>query len=134
MSEYSNKQVMDIKTSKGIADSSNEQLRKWTERGWDQAMKEGNYDRSREHLNFEIVRGGKVVPVDKNRPLPERMAGNLAARGIKDPNEGLKDPRYRTVVNIIFGGSTDRMRELAFGSQNFFIVNQPYKNCKLFVN
>lgn len=117
MSEYANKQVMDIKTSKGIADSSNEQLRKWTERGWDQAMKEGNYDRSREHLNFEIVKGGKVVPVDKSHPLPERMAGNLAARGIKDPNEGLKEHRYRTVVNIIFGGSTDRMRELAFGNQ-----------------
>lgn len=117
MSNYSNKQVMDIKTSKGIADSSNEQLRKWTERGWDQAMKEGNYDRSREHLNFEIVKGGRVVPVDKNHPLPERMAGNLAARGIKDPNDGLIEPRYRTVVNIIFGGSTDRMRELAFGSQ-----------------
>ena len=117
MSDYSNKQVMDIKTSKGIADSSNEQLRNWTERGWNQAMKEGNYDRSREHLNFEIVRGGKVVPIDKSRSLPERMAENLAARGIKDPNEGMKEPRYRTVVNIIFGGSADRMRELAFGNQ-----------------
>ena len=117
MSNYSNRQVMDIKTSKGIADSSNEQLRRWTERGWDQAMKEGNYDRSREHLNFEIVRGGRIVPVNKHHPLPDRMAENLASRGIKDPNEGLNEPRYRTVVNIIFGGSTDRMRELAFGSQ-----------------
>ena len=117
MSNYSNRQVMDIKTSKGIADSSNEQLRRWTERGWDQAMKEGNYDRSREHLNFEIVKGGRIVPVNKHHPLPDRMAENLASRGIKDPNEGLNEPRYRTVVNIIFGGSTDRMRELAFGSQ-----------------
>ena len=117
MSDYSNRQVMDIKTSKGIADSSNEQLRKWTERGWEQAMKEGNYDRSREHLNFEIVKGGKVVSVDKSHPLTERMAENLAARGIKDPNERLTEPRYRTVVNFIFGGSTDRMRELAFGNQ-----------------
>ena len=117
MSDYSNRQVMDIKTSKGIADSSNEQLRKWTERGWEQAMKEGNYDRSREHLNFEIVKGGKVVPVDKSHPLTERMAENLAKRGIKDPNERLAEPRYRTVVNFIFGGSTDRMRELAFGNQ-----------------
>ncbi len=117
MSAYSNKQVMDIKTSKGIADISNEQLRNRTERGWDQTMKKGNYDRRREHLNFEIVKGGRIVPVDKYSPLPERMAGNLAARGIKDPNEGLKEPRYRTVVNIIFGGSADRMRELAFGSQ-----------------
>ena len=32
------KQVMDIKTSKGIAESSNEQLRRWTDKGWDQAQ------------------------------------------------------------------------------------------------
>ena len=110
------KQVMDIRTSKGPGDSSNEQLRNWTDRGWDQAMKEGNYDRSREHLNFEI-QNGKVVPIQKNHSLPDRMAENLAARGIKDPNAGLETPKYRTVVNFIFGGSTDRMRELAFGTQ-----------------
>ena len=45
------------------------------------------------------------------------MAEILDRRGIKDPNEGLDEPKYRTVVNIIFGGSRDRMRELAFGSQ-----------------
>ena len=54
------KQVMDIKTSKGLAQSSNEELRAWTDKGWEQAMREGNYDRSREHLNFEIQRGGIV--------------------------------------------------------------------------
>lgn len=111
------KQVMDIKTSKGLAQSSNEELRAWTDKGWEQAMREGNYDRSREHLNFEIQRGGIVTPIDKSRPLTRRMAENLASRGIKDPNEGLDEPRYRTVVNFIFGGSTERMRELAFGDQ-----------------
>lgn len=111
------KQVMDIKTSKGLAQSSNEELRAWTDKGWEQAMREGNYDRSREHLNFEIQRGGIVTPIDKSRPLTRRMAENLASRGIKDPNEGLDEPRYRTVVNFIFGGSTERMRELAFGNQ-----------------
>lgn len=110
------KQVMDIRTSKGPGDSSNEQLRNWTDRGWDQAMKEGNYDRSREHLNFEI-QNGRIIPIQKNRSLPDRMAENLEARGIKDPNAGLETPKYRTVVNFIFGGSTDRMRELAFGTQ-----------------
>ena len=59
------KQVMDIKTSKGLAQSSNEELRAWTDKGWEQAMREGNYDRSREHLNFEIQRGGIVTPIDK---------------------------------------------------------------------
>lgn len=92
-------------------------LMAWTDKGWEQAMREGNYDRSREHLNFEIQRGGIVTPIDKSRPLTRRMAENLASRGIKDPNEGLDEPRYRTVVNFIFGGSTERMRELAFGNQ-----------------
>ena len=116
MSE-STKQVMDIQTSKGVGNSSNEQLRNWTEKGWDQAQKEGNYDRSREKLNFELGRGGIVKPVDKNYSLAARMADNLRERGIKDPNEGLEEPKYRTVVNFIFGGSRDRMRELAFGDQ-----------------
>ena len=30
---------------------------------------------------------------------------------------GLEEPKYRTVVNFIFGGSRERMRELAFGNQ-----------------
>ena len=110
------KQVMDIRTSKGPEGSSNEQLRNWTDKGWEQAMKEGNYDRSREHLNFEI-QNGKIIPIQKNHSLPDRMAENLAARGIKDPNAGLEEPKFRTVVNFIFGGSTDHMRKLAFGSQ-----------------
>ena len=111
------KQVMDIKTSKGIAQSSNEQLRRWTENGWEQAAKEGNYDRSREHLNFEIARGDIVQTIDKEHTLSQRMAEILAVRGIADPNKGFDPPKYRTVVNIIFGGSRDRMRELAFGQQ-----------------
>lgn len=111
------KQVLDVRVSKGITTSqSNEHQRRWTEKGWEQALEKGNYDPSREHLNFEIV-SGKVRPVDKNRSIPERMAEILDRRGIKDPNEGLDEPKYRTVVNIIFGGSRDRMRELAFGSQ-----------------
>lgn len=113
----SSKQVMDIKVTKGLASVGNEELRDWTEKGWNQAMREGNYDRSREHLNFEIRPGGMVAPIDKSRPLTRRMAENLASRGIKKPNEGLAEPRFRTVVNFIFGGSTERMRELAFGNQ-----------------
>lgn len=112
------KQVLDVRVSKGITTSqSNEHQRRWTEKGWERALEKGNYDPSREHLNFEIVQGGKVRPVDKSRSIPERMAEILNRRGIRDPNEGLDEPKYRTVVNIIFGGSRDRMRELAFGSQ-----------------
>ena len=99
------KQVLDVRVSKGITTSqSNEHQRRWTEKGWEQALEKGNYDPSREHLNFEIV-SGKVRPVDKSRSIPERMAEILDRRGIKDPNEGLDEPKYRTVVNIIFGGT-----------------------------
>lgn len=29
----------------------------------------------------------------------------------------MKEPYYRTVVNVIMGGGRERMRELAFGDQ-----------------
>jgi len=48
-----NKQVADLKGSTGIsADESCEYQRRWDEKRWERAAKEGNYDRSREHLNF----------------------------------------------------------------------------------
>ena len=66
---------------------SNEHQRRWTEAGRENAIAHGNYDRSRERLNFEIKKGGIVCPIDKNRSLPERMAENLRGRGIEDANE-----------------------------------------------
>ena len=112
------KQVLDVQVSKGITVAqSNEHLRDRSERAEKYAMTKGNYDPTRKHLNFEVVPGGKIRPVDTSRNIPERMADLLRFRGIKDPNEGLPEPKYRTVVNIIFGGSRERMQELAFGSQ-----------------
>lgn len=112
------KQVLDVQVSKGItAAQSNEHLRDRSERAEKYAMTKGNYDPTRKHLNFEVVPGGKIRPVDTSRNIPERMADILRFRGIKDLNEGLPEPKYRTVVNIIFGGSRERMQELAFGSQ-----------------
>lgn len=112
------KQVLDVQVSKGItAAQSNEHLRDRSERAEKYAMTKGNYDPTRKHLNFEVMPGGKIRPVDTSRNIPERMADILRFRGIKDPNEGLPEPKYRTVVNIIFGGSRERMQELAFGSQ-----------------
>ena len=102
-----NRQVIDIRTSAGVGDISNEILRRWSDKGYDMAVKEGNYDRSREHLNFEIAKGGRVVPVDKSRPLDQRMAEMLAARGIKDPNKGRENPNIRTAVQFVFSGSHD---------------------------
>lgn len=112
-----NRQVIDIRTSAGVGDISNEILRRWSEKGYNMAVKEGNYDRSREHLNFEVVKGGKVVPVDKSRPLDKRMAEMLTSRDIKDPNIGRENQNIRTAVQFIFSGSHDRMTELAFGNQ-----------------
>ena len=80
------KQVMDFRPSKGITTAqSNEHQRRWTEKGWGSAEATGNYDRSRERLNFEI-RGGKAYPIDKSRSIPEGMADILANRGITNPN------------------------------------------------
>ena len=112
------KQVMDIRASKGISKGeSDEQQRRWGDKAWAEALRRGNHDRTREHLNFEIVKGGIVQPVDKSKRMTERMGEVLMKRGIKDPNEGLNEPKYRTCVNIIFGGSRERMRQLAFGNQ-----------------
>lgn len=112
------KQVMDIRASKGITvGQSNEHQRKWSEKGWSNAVSTGNYDRSREPLNFEIKKGGIISSVDKRKSIPLLMAENLAERGIKDPNEGREIPKYRTVVNFIFGGTRERMLEIAFGNQ-----------------
>lgn len=109
---------MDIHASKGITvGQSNEHQRKWSEKGWNNAASTGNYDRSREPLNFEIKKGGVISTVDKRKSIPQLMAENLAGRGIKDPNEGREVPKYRTVVNFIFGGTRERMLEIAFGNQ-----------------
>ena len=118
------KQVMDMRPGKGItAAQSDEHQRNWSERGWDHATKNGNYDRSREHLNFEVVRGGIIRPVDKSRTITGRMADNLRERDIEDPNAKLAEPKFRTVVNIIFGGSRERMHELAFGGQRIDLAH-----------
>ena len=118
------KQVLDVHVSKGITRAqSNEHLRCRSEKAREYAMSKGNYDPTREHLNFEVVQGGKIRPVDTSRSIPDRMAEILRSRGIKDPNEGLEEPKFRTVVNIIFGGSRERMQELAFGSQTVDFEN-----------
>ena len=112
------KQVIDFRASKGFTVAqSNEHLRVYSDKTLKHALSIGNYDLTREHLNFEVVKGGKIQPVDKTRSIPQRIAENLASRGINDPNEGLAEPRFRTVVNFILGGSRDRMLELAFGDQ-----------------
>lgn len=116
------KQVIDFHASAGMStNQSNEHQRRWSDRSWNVAVKGGNYDRTRAHLNFEVARGGVVQPIDQTKSIPRRIKETLAERGIIDPNEEMKrkgkKPNRRTVVNIIFGGSRDRMHRLAFGNQ-----------------
>ena len=66
-------------------------------------MRSNNFDPTRAHLGFVVTKGGKIVPIYMNHSIPERMKENLAAIGIKDPNEGLAKPMYRTIANIILG-------------------------------
>ena len=88
-------QVMHMNVMKGITTAqSNEHQRNWTESGWTHAIDKGTYDRQRERLNFEVVKGGRIQPVNKDRSIPERMAENLAGRGIKDPNSDLAEPKF----------------------------------------
>lgn len=121
------KQVVNFRVMKGFtAAQSREHQRAWTEKGWDCAVARGNYDRSRERLNFEIAKGGIIRPIDKSLSIPKRMAKTLAERGITDPNEGLEEPKFRTVVDFILSGSQERMREMAFGTQE--VVYGPGNN------
>ena len=116
------KQVMDIRpNSEGISlAESNEQQRNWSEDFLRKKSNDplANYDPTRAHLNFEVTRGGVIQPIDKSKSIMQKMADNLAVRGIKDPNarENVRR-RQNTLAQVIFGGSRERMNTLAFGSQ-----------------
>lgn len=87
------KQVLDVHVSKGITVAqSNEHMRNWTEKGWKRATDLGNYDPTREHLNFEVVSGGKIRPIDKGRSIPERMADLQFCR------------EHNPLVNLVYCG------------------------------
>ena len=80
-------------------------------------------DATRSHLNFEITRDGCVEPIDLHHSIARRVKELLKKEGIKDPNEGLEKPRYRTVANIIIGGSYESMYKLAFYKQQVNMNN-----------
>ena len=81
------KQVVHFEAKKGFTTAqSNEHQRRWTEKGWASANENGRIDRTRTELNFEVVKGGKVQPVDKSKSIPEKFHENIRSRGIPDPN------------------------------------------------
>ena len=116
------KQVMDMRsTTSGVSSQeSDEQQRNWTKQHWEKKAKDSlsNYDPTRAKLNFEVVKGGIIQPIDTSKTIAEKMAENLAARGIKDPNARPNAVmKRRTVAQFIFGGNRERMHEIAFGNQ-----------------
>ena len=116
------KQVMDIHAnSSGITQAeSNEQQRNWNDKVWDLKASDSlsNYDPTRKHLNFEVAKGGIIQPIDTSKSIAQKMAESLASRGIKDPNDRPNvRRRQNTLAQFVFGGSRERMLNLAFGSQ-----------------
>lgn len=67
------KQVLDIRAGKDMTTSqSNEFLR--NANGGERLKRwSGNYDSTREHLNFEIKKGGVICEVDKKTSVPKRI-------------------------------------------------------------
>ena len=101
-------------------------------RGWDEKRyrlrnaeteKNNHYNYSRKHLNFEIAKGCKVMPLGTNPvPLHERLQMRHDELGFR-PYMDAKHPSQiaknspNSLVNIIFGGDHEVMKELAFGNQ-----------------
>ena len=117
------KQVMDIHAnSSGITQAeSNEQQRNWNDKMWSVKASDSlsNYDPTRKHLNFEVVKGGTIQQIDTSKSIAQKMTESLASRGIKDPNDRPNvRRRQNTLAQFVFGGSRERMLNLAFGSQN----------------
>ena len=100
-------------------------------RGWDEKTyrlknhdANNHYDFSRKHLNFEINREGKIVPLGSNPlPLHERLKHRLDELGFKpykgkDNPLGNADNSPNCTVGIIVSGDHDVLTRLAFGEQD----------------
>lgn len=101
-------------------------------RGWDEKRyqlknadidKNNHYNYSRKRLNFEIVKGGKIVPLgSQSVPMHERLQNRLDELGFK-PYMDAKRPDQvsrnspNCTVGIIFSGDHDVLNRLAFGEQ-----------------
>lgn len=101
-------------------------------RGWDEKRyklknadidKNNHYNYSRKRLNFEIVKGEKIVPLgSQSVPLHERLQHRLDELGFK-PYMDAKRPDQvsrnspNCTVGIIFSGDHDVLNRLAFGEQ-----------------
>lgn len=101
-------------------------------RGWDEKRyqlknadidKNNHYNYSRKRLNFEIVKGGKIVPLgSQSVPLHERLQHRLDELGFKPYMDAKRPDQVSSnspncTVGIIFSGDHDMLNRLAFGEQ-----------------
>lgn len=115
-------------------------------RGWDEKRyqlknadidKNNHYNYSRKRLNFEIVKGGKTVPLGSlSVPLHERLQHRLDELGFK-PYMDAKRPDQvsrnspNCTVGIIFSGDHDVLNRLAFGEQKLNTSDQNADHSKV---
>ncbi len=101
-------------------------------RGWDEKRyqlknadidKNNHYNYSRKRLNFEIVKGGKIIPLgSQSVPLHERLQHRLDELGFKPYMDAKHSDQVsrnspNCTVGIIFSGDHDVLNRLAFGEQ-----------------
>ena len=101
-------------------------------RGWDEKRyqlknadidKNNHYNYSRKRLNFEIVKGEKIVPLgSQSVPLHERLQHRLDELGFKPYMDDKRPDQVsrnspNCTVGIIFSGDHDVLNRLAFGEQ-----------------
>ena len=101
-------------------------------RGWDEKRyqlknadidKNNHYNYTRKRLNFEIVKGEKIVPLgSQSVPLHERLQHRLDELGFKPYMDAKRPDQVSSnspncTVGIIFSGDHDVLNRLAFGEQ-----------------
>lgn len=129
----SHKQMMDFKSVKSVdANVSNEHQRNWSNELFERKAKnpDHNYDRSRTNLNFQVGPGGVITAVDKSRRIGDRVE-EIIKKHLR-PGARVTAISNRAVM-VVFGGNRERMREMAFGSQelneyeetNGHLIRQP---------
>ena len=112
-------------------------------RGWDENVyrlknadkdKNNHYNFTRKNLNFEIVKGGKFVPLGSNPvPLHKRVQMRLDELGFKPymyakhPDQVSKNSPNCT-VGMIFSGDHDVLNKLAYGDQKID-TSDPNADC-----
>lgn len=97
--------------------------RKWDTSQWECKLDdpERNYDPSREHLNFEIRKGGVIASVDKTICIKQKVDERIAEWKAERLSATGVEPKTRSTqhlsVSLVIGGNTELMNKLAFGEQ-----------------